>query len=422
MTAAGTPPGPTSGGSEWGPQSSPPQGSPQAPPPGSPAGSAPPPGYPPGYPPGPPAGPPGQHGWGAPAAPPAGWGPPPPPWGSGAGPWGKPQAPKPGVVPLRPLGFGELLDGAFTTVQRYPKIMLGMSTAIMALVGVASVAAFFLGFGDLMSMGEEELLDVSDAVWIQVGASMVGLMLATWIASMVLTGMITATVARGVLGRPITVGEAWATARTHLLRLLGLTLVLGLGWTLALSVLVGIVVAAAFIHVALAVLLGIVVVLGGIVTMIIVGTRLAVAAAALVLESRPAHPGMPDGHQEKLGVFASIVRSWNLIKGRTFRTFGILFVANLVVSVIASILQTALMFAGSGAAYGFGEESTTGLIVAGLLFGIGYLASMVLQVAFLSAITVLVYVDARMRSEGLDIELAQAASAPTGTASPWATA
>jgi hypothetical protein len=47
---------------------------------------------------------------------------------------------------------------------------------------------------------------------------------------------------------------------------------------------------------------------------------------------------------------------------------------------------------------------------------------MVLQVAFLSAITVLVYVDARMRSEGLDIELAQAASAPTGTASPWATA
>ncbi|MEQ7010106.1 hypothetical protein ABN028_28400 [Actinopolymorpha sp. B17G11] len=422
MTAAGTPPGPPAGGSEWGPHNSPPQGSPQAPPPGAPPGPPPAPGAPHGFPPGPPpAGPPAQPGWGAPAGPPAGWGPP-PPWGSGSTPWGKPQAPKPGVVPLRPLGFGELLDGAFTTVQRYPKIMLGMSTAIMAVVGVASVAAFFLGFGDLMAMGDDELLDVSDSVWIQVGASMFGLMLATWIASMVLTGMITATVARGVLGRPITVGEAWTTARTHLLRLLGLTLVLGFGWTIAIGVLVGIVVAATFIHVALAVLLGIVVTLGGIFAMVVVGTRLAVAAAALVLESRPAHPGMPDGHQEKLGVFASIVRSWNLIKGRTFRTFGVLFVANLVVSVIASILQTALMFAGSGAAVGFGEESTTGIIVAGLLFGIGYLASMVLQVAFLSAVTVLVYVDARMRSEGLDIELAQAAATTTGAASPWATA
>src|SRR5215470_416325 len=30
----------------------------------------------------------------------------------------QPQAPKPGVIPLRPLGVGELLDGAFTSIRR----------------------------------------------------------------------------------------------------------------------------------------------------------------------------------------------------------------------------------------------------------------------------------------------------------------
>ena len=36
-------------------------------------------------------------------------------------------APKPGIVPLRPLGVGEILDGAFTSMRRYPKATLGLS-------------------------------------------------------------------------------------------------------------------------------------------------------------------------------------------------------------------------------------------------------------------------------------------------------
>src|SRR3984885_11885612 len=46
----------------------------------------------------------------------------------GGSPYGQwtPPAPKPGVIPLRPLSVGEILDGAFTAVRRNPKATLGL--------------------------------------------------------------------------------------------------------------------------------------------------------------------------------------------------------------------------------------------------------------------------------------------------------
>src|SRR3954469_4058172 len=60
-----------------------------------------------------------QPGWGQP-----GWGQP------------RPPEPKPGVVPLRPLGLGELLDGAVALIRRYPRPVLGLSAAL-AIVSTA---------------------------------------------------------------------------------------------------------------------------------------------------------------------------------------------------------------------------------------------------------------------------------------------
>ena len=50
------------------------------------------------------------------------------PWG-----WAPPPVVKPGVIPLRPLGVGEILDGAVTTIRRNPAPMLGLS-AIVAVI------------------------------------------------------------------------------------------------------------------------------------------------------------------------------------------------------------------------------------------------------------------------------------------------
>ncbi|HEY9438306.1 MAG TPA: hypothetical protein VIS29_06585, partial [Streptomyces sp.] len=52
-------------------------------------------------------------------------GPPAPPgWGG----WTPP--PKPGVIPLAPLKLGDVLNGAFSTMGRYWKQVLGMGAAL----------------------------------------------------------------------------------------------------------------------------------------------------------------------------------------------------------------------------------------------------------------------------------------------------
>ncbi|MFG2391994.1 hypothetical protein ACGFYF_24260 [Streptomyces lavendulae] len=40
-------------------------------------------------------------------------------WTHRGGGWLPPQRPRPGVVPLRPLGPGDILGGAFTALSRY---------------------------------------------------------------------------------------------------------------------------------------------------------------------------------------------------------------------------------------------------------------------------------------------------------------
>src|SRR3954451_24282156 len=73
--------------------------------------------------------------------PPPGWQPAPPPGygrtydgrppgappGGPAYAWLPPLVHKPGVVALRPLSLGDLFDGAFKTIRRNPRAMIGMS-------------------------------------------------------------------------------------------------------------------------------------------------------------------------------------------------------------------------------------------------------------------------------------------------------
>ncbi|MBO7941512.1 hypothetical protein JTP77_037285, partial [Streptomyces sp. S9] len=93
------------------------------PPPGPGWGTPPPPAGPGGY--DHPGGHRGPGGYGAPG------------WGSGWG--GPPPAVKPGVIPLRPLGVGEMLDGAVSTMRTYWRTVLGISLAIAIVFETAVV-------------------------------------------------------------------------------------------------------------------------------------------------------------------------------------------------------------------------------------------------------------------------------------------
>src|SRR5689334_4132680 len=74
--------------------------------------------------------------------------PPPPPGSIPQGyQYGQPAWLQPGVVPLRPLALGDILDGAIKVVRRYPKPTLGLSAGIALVVTFLNVLAV-ISLGD----------------------------------------------------------------------------------------------------------------------------------------------------------------------------------------------------------------------------------------------------------------------------------
>src|SRR6478672_6895073 len=65
---------------------------------------------------------------------------PPPRYGYGYG----PQVHKPGVVPLRPLGLGDFFDGAFKTIRRNPRAMVGLAALVTTAFMVVPVLVTLL--------------------------------------------------------------------------------------------------------------------------------------------------------------------------------------------------------------------------------------------------------------------------------------
>ncbi len=387
--------------------------------------TAPPP--PPGPAPGAPPGPYGGTGWGTGNGPGYGGGPG-QPWQSGPGPgWGAPPpgypgghpgpywyqlppAPKPGVIPLRPLGLSDILEGAVATVRAHWRTVLGISLSVAAVVQSISTLGnglLFAGDRGLNSTPNNSAVTFDDFLH-EVARPLRDLFASAALTSvigvlgqMVATALLTLIVSRSVLGRTVTAGEAWRDTRPQMPRLLGLMLLLMLitaGIT-AVGAGPGIVIALTG-HLGLGVALA---VLGG-------GLAMAVDAWLLVSLSLAA----PALILEKQGVRASLARSFKLVRGSWWRVFGIQLVATILAGIITSVLSmpfTAIATIVSG------ENSTavfaTNVPMYGwtylIIVGIGATLGTTLSLPLSAGVTTLLYMDQRIRRESLDIELARAA-------------
>ena len=344
------------------------------------------------------------------AAPPSapGWGQPPPatPGATGWG-WAPPPAVKPGVIPLRPLGVGEILDGAVTTIRRNPGPMLGLSAIVAVLTQLLG-----LGVGYLLLRGAPAIEsleptaspgEVFEAVAGLLGASAIAAVV-TWVATVVLTGILTVVVSRAVLGEKMTAGEAWRAARRRLPRLLLLTLVYSLSWLSPFLVVTVVAIAlgaggADSAAAAIAVLLG----LAAVPMTIWLYVRFALSGPSLMLESTSAASG---GLSRPVGVAGALRRSAELVKGSWWRTEGILALVLLIVVIVSWVLSTpfSLPF------YLLGDQpSDNELLLTFVVSALGGMVTSTITAPFTAAATVLLYVDRRIRREGLDIELARAA-------------
>jgi hypothetical protein len=381
---------------------------PGGPPPGAPAPGGPAPGGPAPGGPAPSAG--GAGDWQAPP----GWGGPPdwqapPGWGGPADPrgpsdaWGSPAPEvRPGVVPLRPLGLGELLDGAVGVVRRYPRPTLGLSAIVALVQTLLGIVLVLTAFEPLLTF-DPASLETGDTAELQtaLGALFAGgtaTLLLALVSGAVLTGSLTAVVGKAVLGQPIGLGGAWAQVRPLLARLVGLSLAVV---ALVVAVVVAGIVAGTLVialgGAALA-LVGVPLILGSLLLAVWLYTRLSLAPCVLVLE--------------RSGIRSALRRSGELVKGDWWRVFGILLLTFVIAQFVSQVVQVPFLLFGDGPLAGLdpdAEPAGTGALVVAAV-GAGIATTIVAP--FTSAVRALLYVDRRMRAEGLDVALAAAAASP----------
>ena len=314
-------------------------------------------------------------------------------------------APKPGVIPLRPLGVGEILDGAFASIRRNPKAILGLAAVVMTISAVISavITRTLLNLGSLNLPTPGQQLTSAQATHlvgriVAVALPAFGLsILLTIIVQAILAGLLAPIIARGVSGQQISAADAWRITRPRLPSLLLATLLVllaGLGPVLIVGVILGI----ALLAGAPAAVYGAVVLLGlaALVLTIWLSTMLSLVTPVVVLENeRPVR---------------ALARSWRLVRRSFWRVFGITLLAGIIVTVAGGILQ--LPFTFFGAVLGRGIGGTVILVI-------GAIAAGTVTRPITAGVTVLLYVDMRMRKEGLDLALRTASgSGQPGSGQP----
>lgn len=117
---------------------------------------------------------------------------------------------------------------------------------------------------------------------------------------------------------------------------------------------------------------------------------------------------------ERQGVVASLRRSARLVQGSWWRIFGILLLTTLITVVVAVIVSVPFMLIAVLA-----DSESLASILSGstpqfswtflIITSIGSVISSAIMYPVSAGVTVLLYVDQRIRREALDLELARAA-------------
>jgi hypothetical protein len=305
-----------------------------------------------------------------------------------------PQAPKPGIVPLRPLGIGELLDGALGLIRSNPRTVLGLAAAISAISALVQTVGIWGALRALdapTTLVTESSVDVGADVATLVAASVAQLVPALVAAflQVLASGLFIVLVAAAVLGRQLDASQTWQLLRPRLPALIGLTLLLGVGFLVAFALLVGAAVALVLTIGDWGVLPAVVIGVAGAILLVHAYVRLAVSSPALVIEG--------------LGPMAALRRSWRLVRGSWWRVLGILLLSAIITNLLTTVVSVPITLAAS-LVTGLSDSLLPTVLAAGL----ATLVAGIVTLPFSAAVTGLMYTDLRMRREALDIQLVSA--------------
>ena len=305
------------------------------------------------------------------------------------------SAHRPGVVPLRPISVGEILDGAITYIRRNPLATLGTAAVLTAISGLIQAWLLFATAGRVTDSLTEFSSDPGSAdlaaATLSLGQS-AGLLAGTavsWLIGILATGMLTVMMGAAIFGRKLDIAAAWRAFGPRLPALLVLTLLVGLSVGLVLIVggtaafFLGTLGAAGIVA---AVLVG----LASIVAAVWLWVSLVLSPVVLVLENR--------------GPLRAWRRSLTLVRGAWWRVFGIQLLATIIASVIAGIVSVPFQFGATS----FGAPDGEPNAAFWLLITLGSVVAGVITLPFTAGVTSLLYLDRRMRREAFDLTLTAA--------------
>ncbi|MGI9156874.1 MAG: hypothetical protein ACR2FG_09590 [Marmoricola sp.] len=301
-------------------------------------------------------------------------------------------------MPLRPLTLADFFDGAFATIRRNPKATIGMGALVTTAFMLVPIigALVFAGTGQLTGgLGGMDSTDSAQGptfgdVSVVVASAVSALF--SFLANIVVAGLIVPVVTRAAIGEYISPGTAWRKARGRLLPLVGLALVEMVVLTLvvlvpvALAILLGVAVNSPFLSIGLGIAVG----LAGVLAALAIHTRyFQLAAPTLVVESR--------------GVFGSVARAGRLSRASFWRILGTFLLVLIATYVVGQIITVPFSILGVVlAAVSPGSGGLTGLLLSS---NVATIVSGAVIAPFTGAVAVLQYLDQRFRKEGFDIEL-----------------
>lgn len=318
---------------------------------------------------------------------------------------------KPGIIPLRPLSIGDIYQGAFAAIKTNARTMFGFTTALLGVVLVISIGINYL----IINLVLPSYINTNSPYASVFGSvfttfSQLGGTLLQNLATVLLSGLIVVAVSRSVLGRVASSKEVWERTKSKFLPLIGLNIITSIisGLMMIIGIVVFFVLLASVASTAKTdreFLQDLGVSLVGLLILMVIS---ALVSSYLSIKFSVASPAMV---LENLGVFASIGRSWSLTRGNFWRLFGINILTTIITSMVAGIfvgiadaLGAIFIVVGSSSP----EDMLASLNTTYILIMVMSTIAQLLILPFTSSVNALLYIDLRMRKEGLDVELRNA--------------
>ena len=262
------------------------------------------------------------------------------------------------AVELRPLGVGELLDVAIRLTIRNAGTLVRAVMVVVLPLQVLSAIVYVSGSDDKLQTvnGQTSLAPHVDATTFAATFAVVGLI--AWITPLVASGVCFKAVGDAYLGHPSDWRSSMRFTLGHVHSILWISILVALGSAV------------------------------GLVLCVVPGVWWAISWSI----------ALPVLLTEDARGTKALRRSFRLVSGRWWATFGALLLAGLLSAIVAGGVSALFSFAslsGSG-------HSTLVQIVVQIVSGT---ISNLLSVPFVAALTVVIYLDLRVRKEGFDVQL-----------------